>query len=418
MFLPINVWGQAFSDTGSFSFTGSHNPVRVAQAYREFLPGDGVKIGPVQVHPFLGVAEVYTDNVFRTKTRRESDFLTKIGPGFQASLPFGGKHSMLLDYRAAQFLYSKFSGNNALAQTGVGHLILDYPGGLKIDFEGDHVEGFDARGSELDSQQQNITKWNSNTFKASAQMLGNNLGFSGRLRYTRVNYRNNGQSPRRDRGNTAATLNLLMPVTATTVALLGVNVSDQNFKTNDQLDSFAYGVFTGFRLAPSRQLTGRLNVGFTILNFDRGPVGSETTQGMDLESRELSLGGKQQKALFVRGNLSWRPTSRFFLSFRPFRSIQQAAVFNTSTFTRTGGGLRASQELSERVSISGSLFYSNDNFQGNRNDNRFRWRAFLSYRTVKWLGFRLAYIHSRRFSSQNRFDFRSNSISLSVQGFL
>ncbi len=436
IFLPCNGWAQSFSDTGSFTFSGSHNPRLTPGNYREFLPGDGLKVGPVQIHPFLGVAETYTDNVFRTNKRRRSDFLTTIAPGVQALLPFGGKHSFLVDYRAGQFLYSKFSGNNALAQNAIGHITLDFPGGLRIDVDQNFVSGFDNRGSEVDSQQVDITKWNSNTFRTTAQFVGNKIGVRGGVRYTQLDYRNNGQDRPRDRNNAAANFTVFVPASATTSALLGVFVSDQDYSENKQLDSFAYGVFTGFRLAPSRQLSGEINVGYTILNFDRAPVvpgplipdtnplnpggfirdpADRATQLLD---QGLSLGGKQQKALFIDGSLRWRPMSGLSFLFRPFRLIQQSAVFNTSTFTQTGAVFRARKRLNDRLYILGSLSYRNNDFEEGRTDNRYSFRTSLDYRTVKWLGFRLAYAYQRRFANQTIFRFNANTISFSIQAFL
>ncbi|HNP30394.1 MAG TPA: hypothetical protein PKK23_15205, partial [Nitrospirales bacterium] len=76
---------QSFSETGNFYFTGSHRPLQSGRTqFREFMGGDGLKVGPVQLHPFFGVAEVFTDNVFRRKTDRKSDFLTTLAPGLQA----------------------------------------------------------------------------------------------------------------------------------------------------------------------------------------------------------------------------------------------------------------------------------------------------------------------------------------------
>ena len=415
--LPIKGWAQLFSDTGSFTFTGSHNPVAVRQQFAQFLPGDGVKVGPAKIHTFLGVAEVFTDNVFRRSTQRRNDFLTTVAPGIQALLPFGGRHSMLLDYRAAQFTYAKFSENNALAQNGVGHLTLDFPGGLNINFEGDHIEGFDPRGSELDTQQRDITKWRSNTVRTTAEFARNNFGIRGGVRYTQLHFRNNGQDAPRDRKDYAANLTVFIPANLTTSALLGAFVSKQNFDTNNQLDSFSYGIFTGFRLAPTRQLSGELNIGYNILNFDHAPE-SDPAKIMDLQQKGLSLGGKQQKAIFMSGDLIWRPTSRLDFILRPFQFIQQSAVFNTSTFTQTGVLVRARQRFDERFAISGRFLYSNDDFEGSRNDKRYRWRAALDYRAVKWLGFQLAYIFEKRSSNQNDFDFYGNTIMISVQGFL
>jgi len=417
IFLPIKGWAQSFSDTGSFTFTGSHNPVAVAREFRRFLPGEGVKVGPAKIHPFLGVAEVFTDNVFRRNTQRRSDFLTTIAPGVQALLPFGGKHTLLLDYRAAQFLYAKNPENNALAQAGVGHLTFDFPGGLNINFEGDHIEGFDSRGSEFDTQQRDITKWRSNTFRTTAEFVRNNFGIRGGVRYTQLHFRNNDQADPRDRKDTAANLTVFIPATVTTSGLLGAFVSNQNFDKNNQLDSFTYGVFTGFRLAPTKQFSGELNIGYNILNFDHAPI-SDPAQIIKLQSKGLSSGGKQQKAIYMSGDLRWKPTSRLDFVLRPFQFIQQSAVFNTSTFTERGAFLRGTQKFDERFAISETFFYANNDFEGSRNDNRFRWRTELDYRAGKWLGFRLAYILEKRSSNVNDFDFYSNTIMISVQGLL
>ena len=192
---------------------------------------------------------------------------------------------------------------------------------------------------------------------------------------------------------------------------LAPRISNNDYDENKQLDSFSYGVFTGFELAPSRLLSGEIRVGYTILNFDRAPV--EQPPGSD-----LSTGGKQQKRLTMRGNFEWRPTSRSSLRLRPFRLIRQSAVFDTSTFVQTGVRISARHTLTDRVAVRGRFFYTNSDFEEGRRDNRFRLGTGLEYRTVKWLGFRLDYIFGKRFSNENRFEFYSNSIMVSVQGLL
>ena len=42
------------------------------------IPGDGVLVGPLRLHPHMGVAQMYTDNVFRTNSNKISDFLTTL----------------------------------------------------------------------------------------------------------------------------------------------------------------------------------------------------------------------------------------------------------------------------------------------------------------------------------------------------
>jgi len=415
MFLPIKGWTQSFSDTGVFYFTASHHPLR-RPILREFLPGEGLKVGRAQVHPFLGVAEVFTDNVFRTDTRRKSDFLTTIAPGIQALLPFGGgKHSLLLDYRAAQFLYSKFDENNVYAQHGVGHAEFKFPGGLEINFQGGHVEGFDPRGSAVDIQDRDITKWRTTSFLGQARLRGPRGSIRLQSRYTRLHYKNNGQDTSRDRKNARANFTVFLNATPTVSALFGANISNNTYDQNKQLDSFSYGVFTGFELAPSRLLSGEVRVGYSILNFDRAPVGSETSDGLELSADGLSLGGKQQERLTLNGRLYWRPTTQRSVRLRAFRNIRQSAVFDTSSFVQTGVSIQATQQITDRFGLRGSFLYSNSNFKPGRTDNRFRGRIGLRYQTVQWLGFTLDYYLAKRSSTESRFEFYSNTISVSAQ---
>ena len=280
MFLPREGWAQSVQ-TGVFYFTGSSQPLRRA-IFREFLPGDGLKVGRVQIHPFVGVAQSFTDNVFQTNTKRRSDYGTAIAPGIQAYLPFAGKHSLLLDCRAAQLLYKNFSANNAFAQDALGHLNLDFPGGLKIDLQGGRIDGFDPRGSALDIQERDITKWRLNSFLSQARLSGQRGSIRLRSRYADLHYKNNGQAPRRDRKQARADLTVSLNATPTFSPQLGVQITNNTFDENKQLDSFSYGVFTGFELAPSRLLSGDFNIGYTILNFDRAPV--EQPSGSDLSS--------------------------------------------------------------------------------------------------------------------------------------
>jgi hypothetical protein len=410
MFFPFKGWAQSF-DRGAFYFTGSqHTPLYFGR-FRQRLPGEGLKIGRVEVNPFLGVGEVYTDNVFRRDTRRKSDFLTAIAPGIQGYLPFGGTHSLLLDYRAAQFLYAKFNENNALAQNGLGRLELNFPGGLKINLQGGHVEAFDPRGSEVDSRQRDITKWRGDNIRTQVAFTGVNMGISLNTFYGHLHFKNNNQARPRDRKRVSGNLYVFVPTRFGFSPSLGVGVATINYDDNNQLDSFSYNVFGGFTLASNRQLTGQLFAGISVLNFDNAP--KEQPPGSD-----LSAGGDQQKAFFMSGSLRWRPTSRLNIRLRPFSSINQSAVFETSTFRQTGFNLSARQTFNKRVFAQGRFLYTNDDFEGGRTDNRLQWRMGLGYRTVKWLGFRLDYIFGKRFSTESQFEFYSNTIMFTVQGLL
>ena len=424
MVVPINGWAQSFQDTGNFSFSGSPNPLR-SPIFRQFLPGDGLKVGRVQIHPFLGVAEVFTDNVFRTNKQRQSDFLTTVAPGIQANVPFAGKHSFLLDYRAAQFLYAKFTPNNAFAQHGAGQMRLNFPGGLSIITQADHVEGFDQRGADFDIQSRNITKWRATNFLSEARMNGPRGGIRISSRYTRLHYKNNGQDVSRDNKRVSGDLTGFINVTPGVSGLLGASIANNTYDQNRQLDSFSYGFFSGLELAPTRQLSGELRVGYTIVNFDRAPIvpldpapipPAPLDEGNQLINDGLSLGGKQQKRLTLNGNFDWRPTTQQSVNLQVFRQIQESAVFNTATFIQTGVSLSGSHRLTNRLDLLGRGRYSNSKFSAGRTDNRFLGNVGVRYRTVEWLGFSANYYLEKRSSSESSFEYYANTIAISVQG--
>lgn len=401
-----------FAFTGSSSVTGGAN-------FRPILPGKGLEVGPVQLHPSLGAAGLYVDNAFKTDTNRRSDFIYIIAPKIQAQLPLGGRHRFVIDYRAAQIKYKRFSSNDVLAQDAWGRLVFNFPVGLAFDFQGGHTEGFDPRGSELDIQDTDITKWNTNTFIGRAEWFGARTGIELTARYTRWNYENNNQDLTRDQLSNSADLTLLGSLTPKTFATLNFGVDEDIYDQNKQLDSFTYRVSAGLRWAATEKLSGFLQAGYEVLNFDRAPV--EQPDGS-----ELSSGGNGEEILNISGDVRWRPTSKWDINLRPFRNIEQSAVFNTSVFTRTGVLLRVRHRIGSRTTLTGAFSVSRDKFKddedtdqtGNRKDTRILGIMGLEYRAIKWLGLRLDYRYEQRNSNEKRFEFFANTVMVSIQGML
>lgn len=411
LFLPGKGWTQLLSDTGLFYFTGAHNPLRTP-LFREFMGGEGLRAGPVRLHPFFGVAGVYTDNAFKRNTDRRSDLLTTIAPGLQAYLPFrGGQHSVLLDYRANQYLYKEFTENNVLAQDAQGHVSFNFLNGLTMDLQGGRIDGFDPRGSEEDIQAREITKWRIMSVLSEIEFSGPRAGIRLRSSFVDWHFKNNDQALRRDRTNARASLTFSANVTPSTSALLGVQIGKNEYDTNKQLDSFSYGAFTGFHLAPIGQLSGDFQIGYTILNFDRAPIELP-------EESPLSEGATLQELLFMRGNLHWNPSSRLSIRISPFRQIRPTGFLGTNTMTQTGVNVIGVQTLTARVGLRGMFAWINADFDTDRKDNRYQWRMGVQYRTVKWFGFRLEYIFEKRDSTVDFANYYSNTAMFSIEGIL
>jgi hypothetical protein len=179
--LPTGTRSLSFGGMGWAWFSQFANPALVGALYMTpdwpktgyypVYPGafsrpiteDGIAVGPARLHPMMGVAEIYTDNVFRTNTNRRSDFATTLAPGIQAELPFAGRHTFVADYRSNIQVFHQNPSNNVQDQTASGRFNFDFPGGLRLDLQGEHKLGHDPRGSALDTQNVEVNKWTANS---------------------------------------------------------------------------------------------------------------------------------------------------------------------------------------------------------------------------------------------------------------
>ena len=407
---------QLSPNTVSYAITGSALPF-VGGGFTPILSRDGIRAGPFRVHPFLGAGEIYTDNVFRTKSNRQSDFVHIVSPGLQVQLPFAGKHQAVIDYRATQWFSQRFSENNVLRQDLTGQVLLNFPGGLNLHLQGGYRKGFDLRGSALDVQALEPTKWNTKTFVGEAETIGNQLGVRLRVQTTDWNYENNNQAPTRDRLSSRGNFTVFGLIAPKTFALLNFGVTRNLYDQNTQLDSTNYNVNTGLRWRATGKINGEIQVGYTFLTFDHAPV-------LQPAGSPLSSGGTGSNTVQVSGNLTWQPTPRLTIGIRPFRSIRQSGVFGTSVFTQTAVNLTVSHAIGIRTTLNGNLRFSNndfDNDQGNqssqnREDNILGAGIGVTYQAVRWLGIRGQYQYQQRNSTINTFENYANTLMVSIQG--
>jgi len=408
------------SSTGgvSYAYTGraipSNNP---GGRFTPILSGHSLKAGPFRVHPFLGVAELYTDNVFRTQANRQHDFVHMVSPGLQVQLPFAGLHQAVIDYRATQRFSQRFSSNNVLRQDLTGQTLFNFPGGLKLQLQGGYTKGFVSRGAAVAIQAIEPTKWNTKTFFGQAQTIGSQLGVRLRVGVTDWNYENNNQAPTRDRLSSRGDFTIFGSIAPKTFVLLNVGVTRQRYDQNTQLDSVNYRISSGLRWRATGKTSGEIRIGYSFLNFDHAPV----TQP---DESPLSSGGTGRQNLRITGNLSWQATSRSSIRVRPFRRIRQSGVFKTSTFTQTGLNLTARYAIGTRTTLNSNFQYSNNNFANTagtqtsqtRIDNRLGGGIGVTYRAVRWLGITGRYQYQQRSSTFNNFEFYANTLMVSIQG--
>lgn len=403
---PIFPW------TGIYPmFPGSLLPI---------LPEEGLRTGPLRLHPFMGVAEMYTDNVFRTNAKH-GDFFTTLAPGIQAQLPFAGHHVFVADYRTNIQFYHRTPSNNVQDQTASGRFQFNLARSMTLDLQGEHKLGHDPRGTALDLQAFEPNKWTTNSFTGRTAYEGGQVGGVLTVQTLKWTYLNNNQGIIRDRLSNYAGLTLSGKAFPNTSGILDFNVRQEIYDENKNLDNALYTISTGARWDVSGITSGEFLVGYQFLNFTRAQV----TQSGPL----LSLFRRDRDSaenLFFMGKLSWNPIPRLTVNLQPYRAIQQTVVFGTSFFTATGVNLSVVRNVTERIDLTANVGYENDRFSTPagavgitppRTDNLKNVAVGLNYRAVKWIGMSLQYIFEDRSSNVDQFNYQANTAMVSVQAF-
>jgi hypothetical protein len=406
----------ALYQTPTFPYTGIYplypgNFVNVIQQ-------EGIEAGPVVLHPHIGVAEMFTDNVLRTSTKR-SDFFTTVAPGLQAQLPFGGRHLLVADYRSNLQFFHRTPSNNVQDQTATVAAQLDLASGLKLHLQGEQKFGHDPRGSALDLRTLELNKWSATSFTGRAQYEGGVMGATLNIQSTRWHYLNNNQALLRDRLSNYLGVTLSAKALPNTSLLVDFSVRQEHYDDNKNLDNAIYTISGGAKWDISSTTTGEFLAGYQHLRFTRavavqpGPF--------------LSAFGRDQDSsdnFYLMGRLLWMPIADLQITVQPYRTIQQTVVAGTAFFTATGINLSATYPLGTRMELTGNFGYEQDKFSTpagasaavpSRSDTLKNAAIGLNYRAVRWLGVGVQYVFEDRSSTARDFTYQANTAMVSVQ---
>jgi len=426
----VSVGGQGwawFSQFANPAFVGAlyMTPDWPKTGYYPIYPGsfsrpvaeDGILVGPARLHPMLGIAEIYTDNVFRTNANRRSDFATTLAPGIQVELPFAGRHAFVADYRSNVQMFHENPSNNVQDQTASGRFNFDFPGGLRLDLQGEHKLGHDPRGSALDTQGVEVNKWTANSFLGQLSYDGALAGLRLNVSSTRWAYLNNDQAIFRNRLSNYAGVTLLGNVSSKTAIVANIAANQEVFEESKSLNSTMYSASTGFRWNVTEVTAGEILVGYQHLKF------ANAVSGQSAASLQFPRSSDSYDNFFFVGNMSWKPTPFLTFNLQGYRSFQQSVVLSTLFFTSTGVNLSAVHTLTDSTALTLNVGVENDRFENptptpeipNRADLIKNVALGVRYRAVKWIGVGLQYIFEDRSSNVDRFNYFANSFMLSLQ---
>lgn len=378
--------------------------------------GGKIKLGPVEIHPSIGLMETYTDNIYVSydDKAKESDYITTLSPGIQFLLPLK-RHSFQVSYKAD---INRYSNNNETDYTNHlfdGALSLDFPGGLIFTLSDNYsiatiirkwkeqagVSGSGDPYRELDYKANNLNAKVRYNFvdRLAVAVWYNNYDFD----YDE-SYDDSGSYNRNLGGGS-----IFYRFTAKTEALIEYNYSRVDYDTHNTNDNKNNMVYIGLSFDPTAKLNGYLKLGWVEKKYDKTVSGRDDS--LDKFSSLVDLG--------------YNISAYNQLRLKVYRAIEEDLDTNIP-FTKNDVNMNFRHVLAwnERINLNANVGYGTFDFEKSatdtdytskiRDDEKWYGGVGVGYAIQKWLKFDLNYAYSDNDSNFKKYDYSENRVFLSA----
>jgi len=123
-----------------------------------------IRIGQMEIHPYLSLQEIWSDNIYSTSTLQKSDSITATTPGIKVLWPFR-VHRLEAEYYAVDRRYNTYRGENTTDHHAKGLLGLQFGSYFSLAAGGAYDKGHEPRSSSATGF---IEIFRTNTATASA----------------------------------------------------------------------------------------------------------------------------------------------------------------------------------------------------------------------------------------------------------
>jgi polysaccharide biosynthesis protein VpsM len=396
------------------------------------LPGGGY------VHPFLGLSTEYTDNLFNVNTNKTSNLLSTITPGIWLAVPqlkeaptpivtnntsAGGLQMALPDSKGFERFNTYLLGSTDFKNYSHDSDLNDYGARLEGLFK------YNLRGglsfsvmNSFNRSQDRFDGGNINSTNKLRQYYSNLVlsdidwkfseKFQTKLEYSNflLNY-NDDSVNFMDRKDNSGSLYGIYNYSVKTALFLQyqyVDVSYDSSGIRDNTQNFIYG---GIDWKSTEK---------TSLNFKVG------TQNRDLKDDtidETTDGDSDKSGLALELALQYQIREKTKVALSVHRKIDESDSQTAESTDIVGGVLRYEQQFSERINGTCDFSYEHADYNqfinyGARKDDLYGFRPAVQYAFRDWLMFELAYKFESRDSSEDIYNYDTNTIFLSANAAL
>lgn len=377
------------------------------------LPGQGnIKIGPLEIHPSIGLTQTYTDNVYQSYDGRakENDWITTISPGLELVLPLR-RHSLRLGYFADINRYMDFNENNYVRQVARGSMNFDFPGGLLLSISDTFINSEVPRkwreqpGLAASSDPYRSLPYTSNDLSGQARYrFADRWAAALQLSNYRYDYdKQYDRSGSFDRNLAGGSL--FYRFTARTDALVEYQHSWVNYPNNKPNDNQNSTVYVGLGFDPTAKLAGQLKAGWTQKKYETQAARAKNTIDAFATQIDLTYSLSRYDVIRLRG----------------VRAIEEDSDTN-QPFTRDDYSLGYSHifSMNEKIRLNALIGFGKSKYEAagidvdgatkTRDDNILYTTIGVDYAMQRWLLFSLNYTYQNKDSNFLRYDYTENRV--------
>ena len=375
-----------------------------------------IQVGSLQVHPSIGIAETYSDNIYQSYDAKdkESDFITTISPAINLFLPMR-RHSLQLGYKADIYNYSDLSENDYTNQTASGALNFDFPGGLLFRVSDTFKDMTTPRqwkeqaGVSGAADAYREKDHEANDFKVMAKYrFVDRWAVEARYNNYQDEYdksNDNGADFKRDMVGGS----IYYSLTPKTDILVDYNYSDVDYDNSNINDNENYMAYVGLSFDPTAKVQGYAKFGWAEKKFKQTSATRDDSQSI----------------FSTLVNLGYIATPFDKVTLSAARVIEEDSD-NNNAYTNTNASLSWSHVLAwnEKISMAPFLGYGKKDYDRAsidvdgtskiREDDSWNAGIGLGYMMQEWLKLALNYSYTDNNSNFKRYDYKENRVFFNV----
>ena len=379
-------------------------------------------------HPYLSLEESYTDNVFNVDSDKTSSFMTRVSPGIWLTLPRkkivpvsinpsnvapGGLQQQLEDPEGTDryqvyalagadlFFYSKDSNLNTqdVSLEGLGR--YNMASGLSLQLLDRYSLGHDAFGVGISTSDQNLREYDNNLAMATADW-----DLTEKVRF-KINYSNfilmykDSINDFLERQDNAVDLYGYYKYSVKTSFFAQYRYTDVGYDSATEKDNTQNYFYGGVSWDTTEKLALMLKAGLQRKEYDHKAPGFSKSNNFVIDLQTL-----------------YRFTEKTQATLDVYRQNEESDSADASQMVAFGTRLGYSQKITDKITGKFDFNYEKDNYTQlaatSRDDDSFTFRPAVQYQFKDWLMSELAYSYEVTDSSNDLYDYATNTVFLSI----